>query len=158
MAISARPALGLFEVQLVTRDLDRLARFYRDVLKLDVTVWDLARGRVHFGLATGQLILAAAEGEEASPGWPGLPPPLLVHADARGPTPREHGAVHFALQVPRSHLFEEGERLRREGLDVRGPVPLAGWPPVALLPRSRRERRRADRLTPAARRRPGVAR
>ncbi|MCY4088484.1 MAG: NUDIX domain-containing protein [Actinomycetia bacterium] len=125
MTSSARPTLGVFEVQLVTRDLDRLARFYRDVLKLAVTMWDITRGRVHFGLATGQLILAAAEGEETSPDWPGLPPPLLVRADARGPTPREHGAVHFALQVLRSRLFEEGERLRREGLDVRGPF---RWP------------------------------
>ena len=125
MSASGGRTLGIFEVQLVTRQLDRLAEFYRDVLELDVTVWDLERGRVHFGLARGQLIVAGAEGEEAAPAWPGLPPPLLVGTDERGPTPAVHGPVHFALEVPRARLFEEAERLRREGLDVRGPF---RWP------------------------------
>ena len=60
MTRSVRPTLGVFEVQLVTGQLDRLVEFYRDVLRLDVTVRGLERGRVHFGLARGQLILARA--------------------------------------------------------------------------------------------------
>ncbi len=116
-----RTVPGLFEVQLVTGELERLVDFYADVVGLDVIVDDRARGRVHFALTDGQLILARALSEDASPDWPGLPPPLLLGTDELGPTPRVHGPVHFALGLPGSDLLAEGERLRRAGLDVRGP-------------------------------------
>lgn len=116
---------GMFELQLVTDDVDRLARFYGEVVGLRQTVDDRDRGRAHFALDRGQLILARTRGEDASPAWPGLPPPLLTEADATGPTPEPHGPVHFALDVSGGRLVEEGERLRREGLDVRGPF---RWP------------------------------
>lgn len=116
---------GMFEVQLVALDLDALVAFYRDELRLPVTVDDRGRGRVHFGLGRGQLICVLAHGEEASPGWPGLPPPLLVSSDPRGPTPEPHGPVHFALEVEPDRLLAEGERLRAAGHDVRGPF---RWP------------------------------
>lgn len=118
--------LGMFEVQLVVRDLEATTAFYRDRLALPVSVDDAARGRVHFRLGRGQLILAREDAEgEASPLWPGLPPALLVRADPRGATPPRHGPVHFALEVPASELVSTGERLRGEGLDVRGPF---RWP------------------------------
>jgi catechol 2,3-dioxygenase-like lactoylglutathione lyase family enzyme len=118
--------LGMFEVQLVAADLAAMTAFYRDRLGLEVSLEDEARGRVHFGLGgRGQLILARERGEEASPDWPGLPPPLLVSRDRRGPTPGRHGPVHFAIEVDRHGVVETGERLRAEGADVRGPF---RWP------------------------------
>lgn len=117
---------GMFEVQLVTPDLDRLERFYRERLGLSVSLRDERRGRVHFRLRQGQLILARAAGEPAAaPGWPGLPPALVSPADERGPTPPAHGPVHFALDVDATELVGAEERLRSEGLDVRGPL---RWP------------------------------
>jgi ADP-ribose pyrophosphatase YjhB (NUDIX family)/catechol 2,3-dioxygenase-like lactoylglutathione lyase family enzyme len=116
---------GMFEVQLVTGDLAELERFYRDHLRLPVSLRDQSRGRVHFRLRRGQLILARAAGELAAAGWPGLPPPLVRSDDPRGPTPAAHGPVHFALDVDATRLIGEGERLRSEGLDVRGPF---RWP------------------------------
>jgi len=120
-----RPKLGLFEIQLVTDAFERLVAFYTEIVRLTVIVDDRERGRVHFSLDNGQLILARAHSEEASPSWPGLPPPMLVAKDLRGPTPPGHGPVHFAFGVAGSELIAEGERLRREGLDVRGPF---RWP------------------------------
>jgi catechol-2,3-dioxygenase len=117
--------LGMFEVQLVVEDLDAEVAFYRDRLGLEVSLEDAARGRTHFGLGRGQLILARVGGEEASPDWPGLPPPLLGERDRRGPTPERHGAVHFAVEVELSDLLAAESRLRTEGLDVRGPF---RWP------------------------------
>ena len=117
--------LGVFEVQLVVADLDAATAFYRDVVGLEVTLHDPARGRTHFSTGRGQLILASAGGEEASPEWPGLPPPLLEPGDRRGPTPELHGPVHFALEVGRDDAVAVGERLRQAGLDVRGPL---RWP------------------------------
>jgi ADP-ribose pyrophosphatase YjhB (NUDIX family)/catechol 2,3-dioxygenase-like lactoylglutathione lyase family enzyme len=116
---------SMFEIQLVTEEIERLAAFYAETLDLQVIVGDAERGRVHLGLREGQLILAHVEGEAASPDWPGLPPPLVESGDATGPTPRSHGPVHFALQVSGRELIEAGERLRSEGLDVRGPF---RWP------------------------------
>ena len=116
---------GLFEIQLVTEDLERLATFYRDVIGLRVIVDDGERGRVHFALRSGQLILARARGEPASPEWPGLPPPLVLSSDRQGATPAVHGPIHFALELSGTRLLEDGERLRRSGLDVRGPF---RWP------------------------------
>jgi catechol 2,3-dioxygenase-like lactoylglutathione lyase family enzyme len=116
----------MFEIQLVVADIETMTAFYRDRLGLDVSLEDPARGRTHFRLGRGQLILALAETEPgASPDWPGLPPPLLVDADRRGATPLFHGPVHFALEVTAAELFPMGERLRGEGLDVRGPF---RWP------------------------------
>jgi catechol-2,3-dioxygenase len=117
--------LGMFEVQLVVGDLAGMAAFYRDRLGLEVSLEDPERGRTHFRLGRGQLILARAEGEEASPDWPGLPPPLLTGGDRRGPTPERHGPVHFALEVELDELLAAESRLRAEGLDVRGPL---RWP------------------------------
>ena len=118
--------LGMFEVQLVVGDLAAMTAFYRDRLGLEVSLEDPGRGRVHFGLGgRGQLILAREGGEEASPDWPGLPPPLLVAADPRGATPPRHGPVHFAIEVAAAGLVQAGERLRSEGADVRGPF---RWP------------------------------
>ncbi len=131
LSVSEAPTLGsaappsMFEIQLVTADLERLAAFYADVVNLEVIVDDRERGRVHFALERGQLILAREHGEDASPDWPGLPPPLVAASDARGPTPAPHGAVHFAFAVSGPALLEEGERLRAAGLDVRGPF---RWP------------------------------
>ena len=123
---SPTPAmLGMFEIQLVTEDLAQLAAFYRDVLQLQQTVGDVERGRVHFSLGRGQLILARTGGEDAAPGWPGLPPPLLTAIDTRGPTPASHGPVHFAFETTRPHLFNKAQRLEQEGFDVRGPF---RWP------------------------------
>jgi catechol 2,3-dioxygenase-like lactoylglutathione lyase family enzyme len=118
-------AIAVFEVQLVTRDLDRMSSFYRHALGLKVSVEDRERGRMHFRLGRGQLILALSGGEDASPDWHGLPPPLLAASDRRGPAPPLHGPIHFALEVPASELVRRGEQLRAEGLDVRGPF---RWP------------------------------
>ena len=115
----------MFEIQLVVADLDAMRAFYRDRLGLAVTVDDEERGRVHFRLRDGQLILARAEGEDGSPAWPGLPPPLLTAADPAGRAPLRHGPVHFAFEVERSGIVAQGERLRADGLDVRGPF---RWP------------------------------
>lgn len=118
--------LGMFEVQLVTGDLERLEAFYRERLRLKVSLRDGQRGRVHFRLRRGQLILALADGEkEAAPTWPGLPPSLLAPADPRGPAPSAHGPIHFAIHVDATQLARDCERLRSEGLDVRGPL---RWP------------------------------
>lgn len=117
---------GMFEVQLVTLDVDRLEAFYRDRIGLPVSIRDGERGRVHFRLRRGQLILAREGAElDAAPGWPGLPPPLLLGSDERGPTPPAHGPLHFAIEIDAGRLVGEGERLRAEGLDVRGPF---RWP------------------------------
>jgi catechol-2,3-dioxygenase len=119
-------AIGMFEVQLVVSDLGGMTAFYRDAIGLEVSLHDPVRGRTHFHLGRGQLILARAESEsEASPDWPGLPPPLLVVADRRGPTPRRHGPLHFAIEIPAAQLIPAGERLRAEHHDVRGPF---RWP------------------------------
>jgi catechol-2,3-dioxygenase len=115
----------MFEVQLVVDDLDRVAAFYRDALGLEVSLEDAHRGRMHFRLGRGQLILARVGGEEAGPDWPGLPPPLLRDSDDRGPTPRRHGPVHFAIEVELSDLLAADQRLRTEEHDVRGPF---RWP------------------------------
>jgi ADP-ribose pyrophosphatase YjhB (NUDIX family)/catechol 2,3-dioxygenase-like lactoylglutathione lyase family enzyme len=123
--LEARGVLGMFEIQLVVRGLEAMTVFYRDAIGLKVSLHDPDRGRTHFRLGRGQLILARAEGEEASPTWPGLPPPLLSAADQRGPTPARHGPVHFALEVSPEALVATGERLRSEGHDVRGPF---RWP------------------------------
>lgn len=116
----------MFEVQLVVRDLAVATAFYRDRLGLPVSLEDPTRGRTHFRVGGGQLILARLEAEkEASPEWPGLPPPLLRASDRVGPSPVAHGPIHFAIEVERRALVSTGERLRREGLDVRGPL---RWP------------------------------
>lgn len=116
----------MFEIQLVVSDLDAMTAFYRDELGLPVSLEDPARGRTHLRLGRGQLILALAHGEpDASPDWPGLPPPLLAAGDRRGPTPPPHGPVHFALEVAPEELVAAGERLRASGHDVRGPF---RWP------------------------------
>jgi ADP-ribose pyrophosphatase YjhB (NUDIX family)/catechol 2,3-dioxygenase-like lactoylglutathione lyase family enzyme len=118
--------IGMFEVQLVTHALDAMTAFYRDHLRLEVSLEDPGRGRVHFRTGRGQLILARAGGEPgASPDWPGLPPPLLRTTDSRGPTPESHGPVHYALEAPFAEVVAAGERLRAEGFDVRGPF---RWP------------------------------
>jgi catechol 2,3-dioxygenase-like lactoylglutathione lyase family enzyme len=116
---------GMFEIQLVVDDLAAMRAFYRDRLGLEVSVDDEERGRVHFRLRDGQLILARAKGEEGSPDWPGLPPPLLTSADRAGRAPLGHGPVHFAFEVESRGLVARGEQLRTEGLDVRGPY---RWP------------------------------
>ncbi len=51
--------VGMFEVQLVVGDLEGMAAFYRDSLELQVSLEDPDRGRTHFRLGRGQLILAA---------------------------------------------------------------------------------------------------
>lgn len=118
--------VGMFEVQLVVTELETMTAFYRDRLGLPVSLDDPARGRTHFRLGRGQLILATVDAEpDASPEWPGLPPPLLASADRRGATPPAHGPIHFALEVPENELVGAGERLRAAGLDVRGPF---RWP------------------------------
>jgi len=118
--------LGVFEVQLVVSDLERATAFYEEELGLEISLRDPNRGRTHFRLAAGQLILALAGGEvDGASGWPGLPPPLLVSSDARGAAPVAHGAVHFALQVASGEVVPAGERLRAAGHDVRGPF---RWP------------------------------
>ncbi len=118
-------ALGMFEVQLVVHDLETMTAFYRDRIGLPVSLEDTERGRTHFRVGRDQLILALERGEEASPDWPGLPPPLLRAEDPRGPTPAPHGPLHFAIEVASDELVAAGERLRVEGLDVRGPF---RWP------------------------------
>jgi catechol 2,3-dioxygenase-like lactoylglutathione lyase family enzyme len=117
--------LGMFEVQLVADDLDAAVAFYRDRLGLEVSLEDATRGRTHFRLGRGQLILARAGGEQASPDWPGLPPPLVARTDRQGPTPERHGPVHFAVEVELEELLAAESRLRADGLDVRGPF---RWP------------------------------
>ena len=118
--------LGMFEVQLVVLDLEAMTAFYRDQLGLAVFLEDPARGRAHFGTGRGQLILAREAGEpDASPDWPGLPPPLLEAGDRRGPTPPGHGPVHFAIEVQVVEVFERAESLRANGVEVRGPF---RWP------------------------------
>jgi catechol-2,3-dioxygenase len=115
----------MFEVQLVVDRLDAVAAFYRDAVGLEVSLEDRERGRTHFRLGRGQLILARAGGEDAAPDWPGLPPPLLRDSDRRGRTPERHGAIHFAIEVELDDLLAVDERLRVAGHDVRGPF---RWP------------------------------
>jgi catechol 2,3-dioxygenase-like lactoylglutathione lyase family enzyme len=116
----------MFEIQLAVSDLDAMTAFYRDRLGLEVSLHDAHRGRTHFRIGRGQLILARVGCEgSASPDWPGLPPALLTSADPRGATPTAHGPVHFAVELERAEIVPEGERLRAEGLDVRGPL---RWP------------------------------
>lgn len=116
----------MFEVQLVARDLTAMTAFYRDALGLPVSLEDAARGRTDFRTGRGQLILARAESDrDASPDWPGLPPPLLSAGDRRGPAPGPHGPIHFAIEVDPTELVASGERLRAAGHDVRGPF---RWP------------------------------
>ena len=117
--------LGMFEVQLVVEDLDAVTAFYRDELGLEISLEDAGRGRTHFGLGRGQLILARVGGEPAAPGWPGLPPALLADSDSRGPTPEPHGPVHFAIEAELDDLLATEQKLRRDGFDVRGPF---RWP------------------------------
>lgn len=118
--------LGMFEVQLVARDLPAMTAFYRDALGLTVSLEDTDRGRTHFRTGRGQLILARAETDrDASPDWPGLPPPLLAAGDRRGPSPGPHGPIHFAIEVEPAGLVRRGEELRAAGHDVRGPF---RWP------------------------------
>jgi catechol-2,3-dioxygenase len=118
--------LGMFEVQLAVRDLAGMTAFYREALGLAVSLEDEARGRTHFRVGGGQLILARVESEaDASPDWPGLPPPLLTSGDRRAPTPVAHGPIHFAVEVEPTELVARGERLRAAGHDVRGPF---RWP------------------------------
>jgi catechol-2,3-dioxygenase len=118
--------LGMFEVQLAVRDLASMTAFYRDAFGLSVSLEDPTRGRTHFRLGRGQLILARVESEpQASPDWPGLPPPLLTPSDRRAPTPAAHGPIHFALEVEPTELVAKGEELRAAGHDVRGPF---RWP------------------------------
>jgi catechol-2,3-dioxygenase len=115
----------MFEVQLVVEGLDAVAAFYRDAVGLEISLEDPDRGRTHFRLGRGQLILARAGGELAAPDWPGLPPPLLLDSDRRGPTPERHGPVHFAIEVELPALLAADQRLRTAGHDVRGPF---RWP------------------------------
>jgi catechol 2,3-dioxygenase-like lactoylglutathione lyase family enzyme len=117
--------LGMFEVQLAVEDLEAVVEFYRDAVGLEVSLEDPERGRTHFGLGRGQLILARVGGEQAAPGWPGLPPPLLFEEDVRGPTPERHGPVHFAIEAELEELLAAERRLRGAGQDVRGPF---RWP------------------------------
>ncbi len=118
--------LGMFEVQLVTAELEAMTAFYRDVLGLRVSLEDDLRGRTHFRIGRGQLILARAGAEtDGSVDWPGLPPPLVKDGDRRGPSPDRHGPIHFALEIGAGQLVATGERLRAAGLDVRGPF---RWP------------------------------
>lgn len=118
--------LRMFEVQLAVRDLAPMTAFYRDALGLPVSLEDEVRGRTHLRVGGGQLILARIGSEpDASPDWPGLPPPLLKPGDRRAPTPMAHGAIHFAIEVEPTELVARGERLRASGHDVRGPF---RWP------------------------------
>jgi ADP-ribose pyrophosphatase YjhB (NUDIX family)/catechol 2,3-dioxygenase-like lactoylglutathione lyase family enzyme len=119
------PAPGMFEVQLAVSDLAAMTAFYGDLVGLTVSLHDDQRGRTHFRLSPGQLILARADGEDGAPTWPGLPPPLLAAADTRGPTPPPHGPVHFALEIGLTAVLDCEHRLRAEGHDVRGPF---RWP------------------------------
>jgi ADP-ribose pyrophosphatase YjhB (NUDIX family)/catechol 2,3-dioxygenase-like lactoylglutathione lyase family enzyme len=122
---AGRESIGMFEVQLAVSDLTAMTAFYRDDMGLEVSLHDEQRGRTHFGLSPGQLILARVGGEDASPAWPGLPPPLLAAVDERGPTPYPHGPVHFAVEVGLTMLLDLDRRLREDGRDVRGPF---RWP------------------------------
>jgi len=116
----------MFEVQLAVRDLAAMTAFYRDVFGLPVSLEDPRRGRTHFRVGRGQLILARAEAEaDASPDWPGLPPALLTSGDRRGSTPARHGPIHFAIEVEPAGFVRRGEELRAAGHDVRGPF---RWP------------------------------
>src|SRR5919108_3906067 len=91
---------GVFELQIVVRDLDAMTAFYREEIGLRVSLHDPARGRTHFRLQRGQLILAREHGEpDAAPDWPGLPPPLIERGDRRGATPDGHPPIHFALEI-----------------------------------------------------------
>ena len=115
----------LFELQLVTERLPELRHFYEAVVGLAPTVQDTRRGRVHFRLGEGQLILARADAEEALPAWPGVPPQLYEPGEPTARGPAVHGALHFAFHCDREAREEVLRRLRAAGRPVRGPV---HWP------------------------------
>lgn len=122
---------SLFEVQLVTNDLDRLGAFYEEVFGLAVTLRDTARQRVHFALGEGQLILAADGFDVVAAPWPGLPAQLFEPDDDLVAGPQATGPVHFALGARRPYRDGVLERARSRGVPVRGPHTwpggLASW-------------------------------
>ena len=102
---------GLAELVLIVMDLPAAARFYRDVVGLELE-------------------------HEPSEDWawfwagrPGMPQRIALHRgpllfEEHSPFPEGHrfGAVHFALEVPRTELEQAVQRVKAAGVDVYGPT------------------------------------
>lgn len=123
MSALADVVQGIFEIQLVTRQHEQMVGFYRDLIGLAVTIDDPERGRTHFGLASGQLILAREHGEQVLADWPGVPPHIYAPEDRPVAGPVSHGPVHYAFDVDVAQWEAICERLERfEGVEQRGPL------------------------------------
>jgi catechol 2,3-dioxygenase-like lactoylglutathione lyase family enzyme len=104
------PLFGLSELSLVVLVVRRAARFYTEVIGLEVDqppddrwcwLWCGRPGAVpRLGLTTGPLSYGAAH--------------------CGGPT-------HFAFAVPRAYIHLEKKRLEMRGLHVEGPVHFEAW-------------------------------
>jgi catechol 2,3-dioxygenase-like lactoylglutathione lyase family enzyme len=102
---------GLAELVLIVEDVPRAARFYQDVVGLE---------------------LEHETSEEWAWFWAGEPETRQRIALHRGtllfeehsPFPEGHrfGTVHFAFEVPRTELKEAVQRVKGAGVDVYGPV------------------------------------
>lgn len=114
---------GIFEIQLVTAQYERMAGFYRDVLGLAKLFSDDDRGRMHFALGTGQLILAQEHGEHVLPDWPGVPPRMYTDDDETVSGPLQHGPVHYAFHVDDDQWAALESRIKSNNdVEVRGPM------------------------------------
>jgi catechol 2,3-dioxygenase-like lactoylglutathione lyase family enzyme len=102
---------GLAELVLIVEDVPAAARFYQDVVGLQLEL-------------------------EPSEDWawfwagePGMPQRIALHRgtllfEEHSPLPegQRFGRVHFAFDVPRPELEEAVQRVKRAGVDVYGPV------------------------------------
>ena len=102
---------GLAELVLIVEDVPAAARFYRDVVGLELE-------------------------HEPSDDWawfwaggPGTPQRIALHRgpllfEEHSPFPEGHrfGAAHFALEVARDDLEEAVQRVKSAGVDVYGPT------------------------------------
>jgi catechol 2,3-dioxygenase-like lactoylglutathione lyase family enzyme len=102
---------GLAELVLIVEDVPAAARFYRDVVGLQ---------------------LEHEPSEEWAWFWagnPGVPQRIALHRgpllfEEHSPFPEGHrfGTVHFALEVARGDLEEAVQRVKSAGVDVYGPT------------------------------------
>jgi catechol 2,3-dioxygenase len=101
--------LGLLELVLEVRDLDRSAGFYRDLLGMrEVVRWRAKRPAVWLELGRHQVLGLWPP----SSGGPGV----AIHSS------RGAAHVHFAVFVDRGSLGAWKQRLEAAGLAVEGPV------------------------------------
>ena len=105
--------LGISEIVLVVRDVERAARFYQDALGLvPETEVSEAWAWFRFGDPNRPQRLALRNG------------PLLFEEHSPNPPGHRWGQVHFALHVSRNELEARLEKARRVTSDIYGPVRL----------------------------------